>query len=66
MQVIFQAVWKGRKLIYQCQQFAAYCLQALRVICWGKGAKKINPVASCLKFATDGLHLCWKILGSAN
>lgn len=65
-QAIFQAVWKGKKLIYQHQQFAAHHLQALRVICRGKGAKKINPVAGCLKFVTDGLHLCWKIWGSAN
>lgn len=29
-QALFQAVWGGgRKPIYQCQQFATYCLQAL-------------------------------------
>lgn len=32
----------------------------LWVICREKAAKKINPVVSCLKFVTDGLHLCWK------
>lgn len=28
-QTLFQAVQRGRKPIYQCQQFATYCLQAL-------------------------------------